>query len=121
MLLKLFYHFLPQDKDINNAILYSQFLIIGGSILAINNLVNKYVGSSLLGIACLVACPMLFAYQRLNITLIAFIGVLVFIIYLEDEKYRWLSLTGLILASSIKLYPAAYAFILLKKKRYVDL
>lgn len=118
---RVFNRLLPVSGDMQNAFSYMQFMIIVGSVITITFLILSWSKSATLALACIVTGPMLFAIQRLNIVIIAFIGTLIFFLFLDNQKYRWLSLLSLSIAINIKLYPIVYLFVLFKKKRYKDL
>ncbi len=69
-----------------------------------------------------VSAPNFFAVNRSNYLLLALMFSAIFIVYYKDER-RWvreLSYVALAVAVGIKLYPAAFALLLLRDKRFLD-
>ena len=66
--------------------------------------------------------PLLYAIQRGNIIVLAFCLVLVYFNYYDsdDKKMRYLAYVSLALAASIKVYPAVFGFMTVRKKRYKE-
>ena len=72
---------------------------------------------------CVFSGSMLFAFERANSIIVAFIGMLFFLV-LKDSKSKILKEIGLIslaVASAIKLYPIVLFVLILKDKKYKDL
>ena len=66
---------------------------------------------------------MLFAFERANSIIVAFIGML-FFLALKESKNRVLKEIGIIslaVASAIKIYPVVLFVLLLKEKKYKEL
>ncbi|MDE6598122.1 MAG: DUF2029 domain-containing protein [Clostridia bacterium] len=73
-------------------------------------------------VAFLISAPILFEINRGNYLILALVFSAVFLVYYKDER-RWareLSYVALAVAAGIKLYPAAFALVLLKNKRFLD-
>ncbi|MBR5648277.1 glycosyltransferase family 87 protein [Pseudobutyrivibrio sp.] len=70
----------------------------------------------------LLSGPVLFTLQRGNILLIAFIFLLYYCLHYDsdDKKKRYLAYFALAFAASIKVYPALFGLLTLKKKRYKE-
>ena len=69
-----------------------------------------------------ITAPIIFAYERLNIILLAFIFTIYFLLYYKSENklLRYTALVSLAIAFNIKLYPAIFGVLLLKEKRWRD-
>ena len=75
--------------------------------------------------ACLVVLtsgPFLYMLERGNVIIIALMGTLIFTVFYESESAvgRCLALLSLAVAASIKLYPAVFSIMLLRKRRYKE-
>ncbi|MDE6597501.1 MAG: DUF2029 domain-containing protein [Clostridia bacterium] len=69
-----------------------------------------------------VSAPIFFSVNRSNYLLFALMFSAIFLVYYKDER-RWvreLSYVALAVAAGIKLYPAAFALVLLRDKRFLD-
>ncbi len=66
--------------------------------------------------------PILFAYQRMNLILLALIGTFGFVLfYSSKNKYlKEFALISLAVAANIKLFPAIFGALLLKEKRWKE-
>lgn len=76
--------------------------------------------AALVFVALLFSTPFLFAFDRGNYSLLAVPFLLFFFLYYRSEKkyLRELSYIALAVAAAIKIYPAAFALILLTEKRF---
>ncbi len=103
------------------------FLIFFVTALILLRKVCKKHGVSIWGTFAIftgffVSAPILFAINRGNYLLLALMFSAIFIVYYKDER-RWvreLSYVALAIAAGIKFYPAAFALLLLKEKRFVN-
>jgi len=71
-------------------------------------------------VLCLFSGSMLFAFERANSVIVAFIGILVFL-GLKDSKSKILSevaIISLAVATGIKIYPVVFFIILFKDRKY---
>ncbi len=66
--------------------------------------------------------PMLYVIQRGNILLLAFVFILLYLYFYDsdDKRLRYISYIALAIAASIKIYPAVFGLMTVRKKRYKD-
>jgi hypothetical protein len=104
--------------NINISIIFfiSLFLLLFFLILRKNIIASKEQ-SIFLFIAILISYPVLFSIDRLNLELYLFIFIFLFIYFYKKNQYI-IAVTFLSLAICMKLYPALFLIILLKKKAY---
>lgn len=72
---------------------------------------------------CVLSGSMLFAFERANSIIVAFIGILFFLAF-KDSKSKALKEIGIIslaIASAIKIYPIVFFVVLLNDKKYKEL
>ena len=83
---------------------------------------ENYLESCLFATSMVFSGPMLFLYERGNILIITLILLLVFLILYDSSsrKLRILSYVCLAFAAAMKLYPAAFGLLVLRKKRYKE-
>ncbi len=109
-----------------NAVAISVFLfVVIACALVIYLLLKKILGADFTDskVALLIFTgPLLYVIQRGNILLLAFIFLLIFFNYYdsEDRRLRYLAYVALALAASIKVYPAVFGFMVIRKKRYKE-
>ncbi len=86
----------------------------------ITRVLEKYRYKEVFAIAALLSGPVIFALERENLIVFALIFTLLFLLTFEDERLwmRLLSYLFLAIAANIKMYPAVFGALLLKKKRY---
>lgn len=77
---------------------------------------------NLLAVALIFSGPFLFAIERGNLVIVAFLFTLIFAAYEDSDnpKERFMADICLGIAANIKMYPAIYGLILLKKKKWRD-
>ncbi len=112
----LIFHIIPL-KNIN-AFLIVAILSISIIFICIYDLIKK--DKNLFSIIILIIVlqfPMCFELQKGNIELVMFLFCFLFYYFYKKEKYN-LSALFLACAISMKLYPALFVFLLLKKKKY---
>lgn len=70
----------------------------------------------------LLSAPVVFAIERGNIVLIAFAFLMIFAKYYDSENkvIREIALISLVIAFAIKLYPAIFGVLLLRKKKWKE-
>lgn len=99
-------------------------LMIILSILLLYEMMQKYVAglgakysNKFIAWTILLSGPFLFCYERANIIILTFILVLFFIMNYENSNklIREFALLSLALAASIKIYPALFGILLIKK------
>lgn len=124
---KFLYLFFPNDKDNYQYILnYILFFYLLGNILIYYITFNKFFENDknkvLFSICLFFTGPFLFAFQRLNITLMAFSFLLIYLLYYSSENklIKELSLVSLAIAANLKLFPAIFGIILIKNKKWKD-
>ncbi len=127
-----FFHLLVVNKTSNTlALWYGTFLFLFICLAVIIILSLDYIRvrdanseknvRSILAVL-LLSSPLLYALSRANLILIAYIGILLFLLYYDSESVgkRSIAIIGLVIAANIKYYPAAFGLLLLKKKRYKE-
>ncbi len=134
VILKFFHNFLPADiaiiekgKELRaNYIAMLGFLILFViSLVLIVAVIKRILNSgykSLYAIIILLSGPIIFTLQRGNLLLIALLFLLVYILFYdsEDVKERYIAYVALAIAASIKIYPALFGLMTLRKKRYKE-
>lgn len=73
----------------------------------------------LFSVIVLLSTPMIFTLERGNLILLSFVLTMFFAFYFESENkvLRELAFIALAIAAGIKIYPAIFGFLLLKRKR----
>ena len=133
-ILKILYMFLPDSvkgidrssylRDVEDAMFGFMIMIII-CMCAIYLLLNKILkedSNKALLFSLLFSGPILYMVQRGNIIIIAFVFLLVYIAYFDSDnkKKRYIAYFALALSASIKVYPALFGLMTLKKKRYKE-
>jgi hypothetical protein len=106
----------------------SCFVFLAFGFLAIHFLNKKLKKGNesekiLFSMLILLSVPVLYAFERANIIIYAFIFTMLFFA-LKDSENKWLrelALISLAISFSLKIYPAIFGFILLKEKRFRDI
>lgn len=98
-------------------------LLILISVLTIRKYKLGLVNSILLPITCFVSAPLLFLLERGNYLIFTFTFVCLFLLSYDSKNIviRELSYVWLAMAIATKFYPVAFALLLLKEKRIIDL
>ncbi|WP_167511272.1 glycosyltransferase family 87 protein [Pseudobutyrivibrio xylanivorans] len=134
LLLKILHLFMPLDiQQIepglelrNNSIAMFLFVLTALIVLYIlATLFEKILcnyGEKKYILAILLSGPIMFAFQRGNIILLTLVFLLVYYLYFdsEEKKKRYIAYIALAFAASIKVYPALFGIMTLKKKRYKE-
>ena len=124
LMFKVLNYLLPRNGELTKyASNYITTVIIIMLVYSLFALQRKIYNSSiLLALSLVLSGPMLFALQRFNVTIIAFILTLVYVVYIESSsrKDRIIAIVSLIIAANIKLYPAVFGFMLIKRKRWKE-
>lgn len=83
---------------------------------------GTYRKKTISALALFLTGPILFAYQRMNLILLALIGTLVFVFfYSSKNKYlKEFALISLAIAANIKLFPAIFGALLLKERKWKE-
>lgn len=112
-------------EDMTAQLVYIVFMF--GCVLIIWEFLKKFSGekgieSYLFAVAMVFSGPMLFLYERGNILIITLILLLVFLMLYDSDFLilRIVSYVCLACAAAMKLYPAVYGFLVLRKKRYKE-
>lgn len=110
-------------RGILSIVLYFTVLTICGALCLLKFAKKKGLPLPLaaaLGLCVLLTAPMVYLIERANYLLFALLFVLVFFLYEKDESAfkRELSYLSLAAAVGFKLYPAVFALLLLKEKRF---
>lgn len=96
-------------------------IFLGIIILLLNEFIEgSKLFKSVTALALIATYPMIYTIERGNIIIIAFLLVLVFVMYYDSDN-KWLSEFACIclaLAASIKMYPAMYGLMLIIAKKY---
>lgn len=101
-------------------LMFSSILIIWELLKRMSG--ESYVKSCLFAASMVFSGPMLFLYERGNVLLITLIFLLMFLLLYDSSsrRLRILSYICLALAAAMKLYPAAFGLLVLRKKRYKE-
>lgn len=98
-------------------------------VLLTVKIIEKYVAKSnlprskaLLAYSLIFSYPSIYCIERGNITMVAAVLTLVFVMYRDSDKrlLRELSFIALAVAASIKIYPAVFGLMLIFDKKYKD-
>ncbi len=109
--------------------LLSYVLFTVAVVLFTVKVIEKYVARSslprskaLLAYTIVFSYPSVYCIERGNITMLAAVLTLVFVMYRDSEKryLRELSFIALAVAASIKIYPAVFGLLLIFDKKYKD-
>lgn len=70
----------------------------------------------------LFSTPMLYAFERANIIIVAFIFTMIFFLWKDSSNkvLREFALISLAVAAGLKIYPAVFGFLILREKRYKE-
>jgi len=134
VILKFFHNFLPHDLAVQESgkLLRANYIAMLGfvilfsvlsiCIIAVIRRIIKNSYKSLYSIILLLSGPLLFTIQRGNLLLISLLFLLVYILFYdsEDKKERYIAYVALAIAAAIKIYPALFGLMTLKKKRYKE-
>ena len=139
LILKFFYHMIPIEiifsENATNAFFmrgYLPCLMAYIVMLLVLILVNfemfvliqrkQCFTNILLAFALILSGPVVFAIERGNFILIAFVCVLVYILLYDspEKKMRYIAYVALAIAAAIKIYPALFGLLTLQKKRYKE-
>lgn len=98
---------------------YNGILIWIFSVSVDHKLKLKHWDKMLFFAVCLFSFPVLFAFERGNIINLAFVLTMFFYSFYQDENkvLRELAFMALAIAAGIKIYPAIFGFLLLKRRR----
>lgn len=111
----------------NSLLIYLLIIIFSTLILlaCINSICNQKsaIEKIIISIATIVSGPFVYMIERGNIILFAFLGIMIFIACYESNNraIRILGYFGYAFATAIKLYPAVFAILLIRKKRWKSL
>lgn len=99
--------------------LYNGILVWIFSISVDHRLKLKYWDRMLFFAVCLFSFPVLFAFERGNIINLAFVLTFFFCSFYDDENkvLKELAFGALAIAAGIKIYPAIFGFLLLKRRK----
>lgn len=99
--------------------LYNGILIWIFGVAVDHKLKLNYWDKMLFLVVCLFSFPVLFAFERGNIINLAFVLTFFFCCFYEDENkvLKELALIALAIAAGIKIYPAIFGLLLLKKRK----
>lgn len=135
LMYKLCYHFLPIDVSVENGLeyrsvqsmwvvflLYNLFVFWLSTISISKMLHIDEVGKKVFYAFLLLSFPVMFSLERGNQINLAFAFTIFFIAYYEDEnKYlKELSYISLALAAGIKIYPAIFGVLLVRKGKWKE-
>lgn len=103
------------------------FLLVASALILLWELLLSFkvslgIENKLLAVGLVLSGPMLFAFERGNIIIMAFLFLLFFIrFYNSDNKYlRIIAYVCLAVSASLKLYPAFFGILVVQKKRYKE-
>ncbi len=110
---------------------YAVFLIIMFVTLCLFILAYWYIkqrstmtdkSAMLVALSFLMTSQFLFAIQRLNLIIFAFVGIVAFIYFLnfDNSRKRLLGISFLVLAANINYFPAVFGALLLKQKKWKE-
>lgn len=137
IILKFFYHIVPLDVVFSEQGCDGFFLrnympvqiaytvAMMALVIVIFEIVRLYfkrehIFSMLIAVAIVGCGPMVFAVERGNFVLLAFLGSLIYIVLYDhpNKKVRMIAYISLAMAAAIKIYPAALGILTLSQKRY---
>lgn len=98
-------------------------MIMGFSIIRILRNIGIYESlKEIYLMALFLTGPFLYAFERANVILLSFAFILLFIAMKDSDSRaeRWISYIALTLAAEIKLYPAVFGILLIKRGRIKD-
>lgn len=112
-------------EDMTAQLVYIVFMFV--CVLVIWELLKKFSGergleSYLFAAAMVFSGPMLFLYERGNILIVTLLLLLFFLMLYDSESkiLRMIAYACLACAAAMKLYPAVYGFLVLRKKRFKE-
>ena len=79
-----------------------------------NKIKNSFLATLIMGFFIY---PMWFLFQRANVEYFVLVALIVFIVQFKRERYYWAAF-ALAIAVGMKLYPALFALLFLKRKQY---
>lgn len=102
-------------------------LVLLATVICMWELLKKSYGRSsvenaVFALSMILSGPMLFAIERGNIILLAFVSIFVFGLYYNSaNKYlRYLSYIALAISAAVKIYPALFGMLIISHKRWKE-
>lgn len=114
-------------NDFNCLFIY--FIFAGFCLVLFYKIISKFlkekelgIHSSLIPFALLFSYPMLYCFQRGNMTILAMVLSMIFVFFRNSEnKYiKELSYISLALAAGLKIYPALFGLLLITDRKYKE-
>lgn len=133
LLFKFAHHFIPENLSLPDGLAYRN-VSYSWHVFIIYNIICVYLtviglskkcrlgggNTKLLSAVILLSTPVLFSLERGNLVNLAFACTVFYYGYYDDKKLKHLAFIFLAIAAGIKIYPAIFGLILVKKRKILD-